>query len=62
MVCVSVLDPLLRSSLFLVEFHEAIGMAIPGIIECLKDSKESVRIRAIEGLSKLGAHGLCERP
>jgi hypothetical protein len=62
MVCVSVPDPLLRSSLFAVEFHEAIRMAIPRIVECLKDSKWDVRSQAISALSKLGAHGLCERP
>ena len=37
-------------------------MAIPGIVECLKDSGIYVRSGAIEALSKLGAHGLCERP
>jgi hypothetical protein len=62
MVCVSVPDPLLRSSLLVVEFHEAIRMAIPRIVECLKDSKWSVRSAAIRALSELGVHGLRQRP
>jgi hypothetical protein len=62
MVCVSVPDLWLRSSLLLVEYHEAIRMAIPRIVECLVDSQWYVRSQAISALSKLGAHGLCERP
>jgi hypothetical protein len=62
MVCVSVPDPLLHSSLFAVEFHEAIRTAIPLIVECLKHSEEYERSTVIKALSKLGAHGLCERP
>jgi HEAT repeat protein len=62
MVCVSIPDPLLRSSLFVVEFRQAIRTAIPGIVECLVDSQWYVRSQAISALSKLGAHGLCERP
>jgi hypothetical protein len=62
MVCVTVADPLLRSSLFVAEFCEAIWMAIPGIVECLKDSDPDVRSAAISGLSELGSHGLCRPP
>ena len=62
MVCVSVPDLLLRSSLFVVELREAIGMAIPAIVECLEDSDRDVRSTAISGLLKLAAHGLCQRP
>ena len=62
MVCVSVPDTLLRSSLFVAEFREAIRGAIPGIVYCLKDSESFVCKAAISGLSALGAHGLCQRP
>ena len=63
MVCVRVPDRLLlRSSLFVVELREAIGMAIPGIVECLKHSHGDVRSTAISGLSELGVHGLCQHP
>jgi HEAT repeat protein len=62
MVCVSVPDPSLQSTLFVAEFREDIRAAIPGFVECLKDPNDRVRFAAIEGLSKLGAHGLCQRP
>jgi hypothetical protein len=62
MVCVSVPDPLLCSTHCVAEFREDIRVAIPGFVECLKDSTYYVRSAAIEGLSKLGAHGLCQRP
>ena len=41
------------------EFHETIRMAIPGIMECLKDLDESVCKAAIEGLSSLAAQRMC---
>ena len=62
MVCVSVLDRLLRSCVFVVDFHEVIGTAIPGIVECLKRWQWTVCRSAISGLSELRAHGLCQRP
>ena len=49
----------LRSSLFVGELREAVGAAIPGMVECLKDSEWQVREAAVRGLSALGAHGLC---
>ena len=62
MVCVTIPDSLLRSSLFVAEFREAIRKAIPVIVDCLKDPEWNVRNAAIRGLSALGAHGLCQRP
>jgi hypothetical protein len=62
MVCVSVPDPLLRSSLLVVEFHEAIRTAIPGIVESSKHSETDVRSAAIRALSELGVHGLRQHP
>ena len=62
MVCVSVLDPLLRSSVFVAEFREAIQTAIPGIVECLNDPVSHVRNTAMSGLSALAAHGVSQRP
>ena len=62
MVCVTVPDWLLRSSLFVAEFREAIRTDISVIVDCLKDPEENVRNAAIRGLSALGAHGLCQRP
>ena len=59
MVCVIFPDLLLRSSLFVAELREAVGAAIPGMVECLKDSEWQVREAAVRGLSALGAHGLC---
>ena len=37
-------------------------MAIPAIVECLKDSDWDVRNGAISGLVEFGAHGLCLCP
>ena len=62
MVCVSVPDRLLCLSFSLVEFRQAIQIAIIGIVESLKDSDQNVRRGAISELSALGAHGLCQRP
>ena len=62
MVCISIPDRLFRSSLFVAELREAVGAAIPRIVECLKDSKWQVRNAAITGLSALGAHGWCHLP
>ena len=62
MVCISIPHPLLRSSLFVAEFREAVGAAIPGIVECLKDSDSDVRNAAVSRLSALGVHGLCHLP
>jgi hypothetical protein len=62
MVCVSFPDTLLHSSIFVAELCQAIGAAIPGIVECLRDSDPDVRSAAISGLSELGAHGLCQLP
>ena len=60
MVCIiSIPGLLLRSSLFVAEFREAVGAAIPGIVECLQDSHSHVRNAAVSGLSALGVHGLC---
>ena len=59
MVCRSIPDPFLRSSLFVAELREAVGVAIPGIVECLNDSHSRVRTAAVSGLSALAAHGLC---
>ena len=41
------------------EFREEIGMSIPHIVECLKDSDEDVRSAAAEALSSLGAYRMC---
>ena len=62
MVCISIPDPFLRSSLFVAELREAVGVAIPGIVECLKDSTWPVRNAAVSALSALGVHGLCHLP
>ena len=61
MVCVSVYDPLLRSSLFVAELRETIQTAIPGIVECVKDSEWEVHVTAVSALSVLAGHGLCQR-
>ena len=62
MVCVIFPDLLLCSSLFVAELREAVGAAIPGIVECLNDSHLRVRDTAITGLSALRTHGLCQLP
>ena len=59
MVCVSVLDLLLRSSLFLVEFRGLIRMAIPHIVEHVKHSDMHVCTTAMISLSIFATHGLC---
>jgi hypothetical protein len=61
-VCVNVPDPLLPSSLLVAELREVIRTAVPGIVDCLKDSDSYVRDPAISALSALGAHGVCQRP
>jgi hypothetical protein len=53
---------LVCSTRFVDEFREDIRAAIPGFVECLKDSTYYVCSASIEGLSQLGAHGLCQRP
>ena len=59
MVCIiSIPGLLLRSSLFVAEFREAVRAAIPGIVERLQDSHPDVRNAAVSGLSALGVHGL----
>ena len=62
MVCIIFPYLLLRSSLFVAEFREAVRAAIPGIVECLKDSDSDVRNAAVSGLSALGVHGLYQHP
>ena len=62
MVRISVPGLLLRSSLFVAQLREAIGTAIPGIVECLNDSDSDVRNAAVSGLSALGVHGLYQHP
>ena len=63
MVCIiSIPGLLLRSSLFVAEFREAVGAAIPSMVACLKDSDSDVRYAAIDGLSALGEHGLYHLP
>ena len=62
MVCISIPDLLLRSSLFVAELREAVGVAIPGIVECLKDPAWPVRNAAVSALSALGVHGLYQHP
>ena len=58
MVCVIFPYLLLRSSLFVAELREAVGAAIPGIVECLKDFDSRVRTAAVSALSALAVHGL----
>ena len=41
------------STMIVAEFHEEIRMAIPGIMECLKDSEWEVREAVIKELSSL---------
>ena len=62
MVCVIFPDLLLCSYLFVAELREAVGAAIPFIVEYLKDSNWQVRNAAITGLLALVAHGLCHLP
>ena len=62
MVCVSVSDLLLRSTLCTAELHEAVRATVPRMVEFLKDSEWQVREKAVRGLSALGVHGLCHRP
>jgi len=45
--------------MFQAEFREDIGKAIPCIVECLKDPDYHVRSAATQGLSLLGAYGMC---
>ena len=45
--------------MFEVQFREAIGKAIPRIVECLKDPNNYVRRAAAEGLSSLRAYCTC---
>jgi len=45
--------------MFVAEFRENIQIAIPAIVECLKDSHWYVRKTAIEVLSRLAAQGMC---
>ena len=49
----------MSSTIILVELREEIRIAIPGIVECLKDSEWSVRRAAINGLSSVAAYGVC---
>ena len=51
-------DLLLRSSLFVAELREVVGAAIPGIVECMKDSAWPVFNAAVSALSALAVHGL----
>ena len=62
MVCVIFPDLLLSSPRFVAELRGAVGAAIPGIVECLKDSEWQVRHAAVLGLSALGVHGLYHYP
>lgn len=54
-VCITIC-PLTCSTTITAKFHEEIRMAIPSIVECLKDSDSYVRRAALEGLPSLAAH------
>jgi len=47
------------SMMFAAELREEIGKAIPRVVECLKDSANSVCSAAVSVLSSLGAHCMC---
>ncbi len=58
-VCVTFCSHLMSSTMVVVELRGDIQRAIPGIVECLKDSDQNVRKAAINGLSSLVAHRMC---
>jgi len=45
---------------FVAEFQKDIGMAIPGIVECLGDNRYQVSLAVIEVLSRLAKLGLSQ--
>ena len=59
-VCVTCYSHLTSSTMAVAELRGGIQRAIPGIVECLKDSNQNVRQAAIDGLSSLAAHRMCD--
>ncbi len=58
-VCVTFCSNSMSSTMIVAELHGNIQRAIPGIMECLKDSDKSVCQAAINGLISLAAHCMC---
>ena len=60
MVCVTVPPMLMYSIVSSAEFREEIRTVIPSIVKCLEDSVWQVQLAALNGLSSLATHGMCD--
>ena len=49
-------SPMIYSTIILAELHGVIRIAVPSLVECLKDPEWSVRQTTINGLSRLATH------
>ena len=60
MVCLTVPSMLMYLIMSLAELHEEIQTAIPSIVKCLEDSDSNVQQAALNTLSCLAIHGMCD--